>query len=335
MKKIKLGLDISESEYRALDYPSYSLLSGIAKQNAGAVNGIKPDISDMDAIVIGSITDSRVTEGCDPDNLVVINKKPSGKALKAIKALCERDDLIDEDNPVSVKNKKIIDGICKDLEYYDNKNAEGKVSALKKYNKYVKALRTHGSNALIASDYQYKQALELANALFLRYGFLKSSDIMPQVKLLGEVYGEKVKIMLDFVYFSHSDKRIVPFDLKTGYAKHHEFFESGYLGWNYYIQGSLYRKVLEDHIKTHPQLKEYTVDPFRFMYCGRQDKLPLIYRVTEKQHHAGFTGFEYKGMRFQGIEELMEEFKYYKKRPNAVYKKGYEDPEVIFDDSYL
>lgn len=333
--KMKLGLEITEQEYRALEYPSYSLFSGIAKQNAGAMNGVRADISDHDAIVIGSIADSKVTELQDPEGLVVIDKKPSGKPLKVIKALCDMDELPDEENPISIKNKDIIDDLCKEEDYYKSKSAEDKVKALKKYNKYVKALREHGNNVIIASSYQYQIATDLANEIFLRYPFVKTSNVMGQVKLLGQVYNEDVKIMLDFIFIDHNRKIVIPFDLKTGYAKHYEFFESGYLGWNYYIQASLYREVLIQNLKGHADLHDYTVDNFRFLYCGRQDKLPLIYKVTDKQHVAGFEGFTYKGIDFPGIEALVEDFKYYKARPNAVYRKGYDSPEVVFDDSYL
>lgn len=332
---IELGLKLTEPEYRELDYPSYSLLSGIAKQHATAVNGIKADISDHDAIVIGQITDARVTDGGDPDNLVVIDKKPAGKPLNIIKALCDRNDLVDEDNPVGIKNKDIIDELCKEEKYYDSKSPEDKVKVLKKYNKYVKALRKYGNGAIIASNYQYQQAVDLSNEIFLRYSFVKGPNILGQVKLLGEVNGETLKIMLDFIFIDHKRKIIMPFDLKTGFAKHYEFFEKGYLGWNYYLQASLYREILKQNIVGHPDLHDYKVDNFRFLYCGRQDKLPLIYKVTDRQHEAGFTGFNYHGMEFQGINELIEDFKWYKARPNAVYKKGYDSPEVVFDDSYL
>ena len=335
MKKVELGLDITEKEYRALNLPSYSLFSGIAKQNASAVNGIRADISDHDAIIIGSIVDSRVTDGGDPDGLVLIDKKPAGKALNVIKDLCARTDLIDENNPIGMKNVDIVDDICKAHDYYKSKNGKGRIDALKKYNKYVKTFRKHGSDAMIASNYQYQQAVDLSNELFLRYPFLRSKNVLGQVKLTGEVFGEEVKIMLDFIHINHTKKIIMPFDLKTGYGKHFEFFEGGYLGWNYYIQSSLYKEVLRQNIAAHPELHDYTVDNFRFMYCSRQDKLPIIYKVTDKQHDAGFTGFTYKGIPFQGIEELVEDFRYYKQRPNAVYKKGYDSLEVVFDDSYL
>lgn len=334
--KLEVGLQISEQEYRALDRPSYSLLSAIASVGPGAVHGERADISDMDGIIIGSIADSLVTEGKKPDGLEIIDKKPAAKALCVIKDLCSRTDLVDPFNVLSAKNKDIIDMLCKSIKYYDAKSAIAKVDVLKKYKKYADALQKYGEDAVIASKYQYREAYEISQAVFLRFPFVRHPEhIVGQVKLIGVVNGISIKGMLDFIYINHERKTVVPFDLKTGAGSHYEFFENGYLGWHYYIQSSLYRELLKQELLTHPVLKDYQVDNFRFMFCGRKDKLPIIYKVTDKQDHAGFTGFAHEKVKYPGISELLEDFVYYKKRPNATYRRGYDKSEVIFDDSYL
>lgn len=336
MNKIEIGLQILEKEYRALPFPSYSLLSNIRKYGPQALYGVKEDISDMDGIIIGSIADSLVTELRDPDNLHIIDKKPAAKALLAIKALVERTDLVETSNLLSVKNAPMVKDICTKIDYYTAKSGTEQIKVLKKYNKYVQALQAHGNDALIASKYQYRIAQDLSKALFLRYPFLKQTDnIIPQVKLVGSVNNCEIKGMLDFVYINHKTKTIIPFDLKTGIGPHFNFFDNGYLGWGYYIQATLYRELLIQALSTHAELSGYQVDNFRFMYCGREDKLPIIYKVTDKQHEAGLTGFEYKKEYFPGVNELISEFTHYKQRPNSSYRKGYETSEVVFDDSYL
>jgi hypothetical protein len=337
MSEITIGYDISEKEYRALPYPSYSLFSSIAKYGPEAMFGVKEDISDLDGIIIGSIADSKVTEHKDPDGLVVIDKKPSNKALKAIKKLCERDDLVDTKNILSVKNKAIVSEVCKEVDYYKTKDADGHVTALKKYKKYANALYSANGDTLFASKYQYDTATYLTKAIFSKYGFLKAQkdNIVGQSKFVGKIDGMDVKCMLDFILIDHARKLIVPFDLKTGIGEHHTFFETGYLGWGYYIQASLYRELLIQEIAKHPELSDYTVDNFRFLFCGRQDFLPVIYKVTDKQHKAGFDGFEHKGTYYPGIHELIADYEYYLSRPNSRYRRGYDQKEVIFDDSYL
>lgn len=329
----KLGLQITEKEYRALPYPSYSLLSGISKEGPLVMYGTKPDISDLDSIIIGSLVDSLVTEGGPPDNMVIVNKKPSSKALAIIKALAMREDLPAK-YLLSVKNEKQIKEECDSLEYYKNASTEQRIKHLKKYNVYVKALSKYGLDAMIVSSYHWDEANALANNLFVRYPFLNSSDVLGQVKILGKVNNVEIKGMLDFVHFNHTNKTIIPYDLKTGMGSHNEFFENGFLRWKYFIQASLYRVLLEQHLIGTPY-EDYTVQNFRFMFCGRTDRLPIIYRVTDKWHRAGLHGFEYKGNTHPGVYELLDEYEYYVQHPNAIYRRGYDSGVVDFDDNLV
>ena len=333
---VELGLQITEKEYRELDYPSYSLLSNVSKSNALAVGGDKVDIDDLDGIIIGSIVDSIITDGGLPDNLIMLSKKPSGKPLMIIKALYKRKDLIHE-YVLSPKNNKIIEEELNNFEYYKTSSFSSRLSKLTQYKTYAKALSKYGEKAMFVTKYQHDIAISISNNLIIRYPFLLEEDnLITQIKLIGEVNGVKIKGMLDFIYINHKEHKIIPFDLKTGINPHYSFFEKGYLAWNYYIQASLYRTLLEDYIrKNHSEYKEYTIDNFRFMYCGRADRLPIIYRVSDKLHKAGYSGFEYKNKYYPGINELIEDYIYYKENPNSLYKKGYEVDEKDFDDSFI
>jgi len=324
----ELGLNISEKEYRSLNYPSYSLLSSISKYGPDALYGEKVDISDLDGIVIGALVDSIITDGKDPDNLVIIDKKPTGKPLDILKALSKRPDLKDP----YLLSKQNADLILEELdifEYYKSSNYQTRLQKLKNYNKYAKALSN--PNAFIVSDYQYNEAVTISERIKLRYGHLFNEDTLTQLKITGTVNGVELKCMLDFIVVDHKNKILYPYDLKTGINPHYRFFEEGFLGFNYYLQASLYRHILEQNVL----YSGYEVDNFKFLYCGRSDKLPIIYEVTDKFHQAGFDGFKYKGLEFRGLNELIEEFEYYKEYPNAFYRKGFTDDIVNFDDSFL
>lgn len=330
---LELGLQISEKEYRALPYPSYSLLSSLSKNGPQAVYGEKIDISDADAIVIGSIVDAIVTEGGPPANMVIVDKKPSNKALEIIKALAARDDLADP-MLLSVKNQVMIKEECDKVEYYKSSNTAARIKHLKNYQKYAKAVQKHGDDAMIVSSYQFHEASELAKNIFARFPFLKGDNIIGQVKIMGEINDVELKGMLDFIHIDHEKKEITPFDLKTGRGAHYEFFEGGFLNWNYYIQASVYREILQQYIKT-TELADYKIKNFRFLFCGRKDRLPIIYRVTDKWHEAGFKGFTYEGKYYPGVNELIEDLIYYLEHPNALYRKGFDKSEIDFDDSLL
>lgn len=335
-KEINIGLKISEQEYRELKYPSYSMLSSVSKVNALAVGGTKEDIGDLDSIIIGSLVDSIITDGGTPSNVVVLSKKPTGKPLKIIKALYKRTDLANK-YILSVKNKKMILEELDREEYYQSSSYNLRLSKLTQYSIYARALSKFGDNAMFATKYQINEANALVYNLYTRFPFLKEKEnIIFQLKLLGKINNIEVKGMLDFIYINHKQKLIIPFDLKTGMGVHNTFFEKGYLGWNYYIQASMYKHILEQNIrKYNSELDEYKIDNFRFMYCGRMDRLPIIYKVTDKLHDAGFDGFKYNNKTYPGVNELLEEYEYYKNNPNCVYKKGFDTDEVVFDDSFI
>ena len=327
---MKLGLQITEKAYRKLPYPSYSLLSGLSKEGPISMYGLKQDISDLDSIIIGSLTDSLVTDGGPPDNMVIIDKKPSNKALAIIKALALRTDL-KAPYLLSVKNEQLIKEECDKLEYYKAANVATRIVHLKKYNKFVKALMLHGEDAMIVSSYHWWEANSLADALFATYPFLKGPDIIGQVKIIGKVKGVEIKGMLDFIEINHVDKTIIPYDLKTGIGSHNNFFETGFLRWKYYIQSSLYKELLTQSLGG-TELEGYKVKNFRFMFCGRTDKLPIIYRVTDKWHRAGLEGFKIHGRIHAGVYELLGNYTYYIENPNTLYRKGFNEAVIDFDD---
>lgn len=327
---MEIGLQVTEKEYRALPYPSYSLLSGLSKNGPISLYGEKIDISDLDGIIIGSIVDSLVTEGKPPDNMVVIDKKPSNKALAILKALADRTDL-----PgvylLSVKNKAIIKEECDSLAYYPKASTEQRIKYLKRYNKYVKALTKFGNDAMIVSSYQYHEANALTKSIFDKFPILGDPNILGQVKVVGEINGTEIKGMLDFIYIDHENKEITPYDLKTGIGTHNTFFERGFLGWNYYIQSSLY-KVLLTQVIAKTSLKDYTINNFRFLFCGRTDRLPIMYKVSDKWHEAGLKGFEVENKKYAGVYSLLEDYNHYVEHPNALYRRGYDNSEIDFDD---
>lgn len=328
---MQLGLQITEKEYRQLPYPSYSLLSGLSKGGPIAMYGEKEDISDFDSIIIGSIVDALITEGHPPDNMVIIDKKPSNKALAIIKALSRRTDLPDT-YLLSVKNKTQIKEECDSLEYYKNASTEQRIKHLKKYTKYVKAISKHGDDAMIISSYQWSEANELVKNILHRFPFLLEPNVIGQVKIVGKIDGFEIKGMLDFIVVDDENKVIHPFDLKTGIGSHNTFFDRGFINWRYYLQSSLYKELLAQAI-IGTKYEDYKINNFRFLFCGRDDRLPIIYVVTDKWHKAGLNGFTYKNQYHPGVYEMLEDYQYYLEHPNALYRKGYDSTEVEFKDN--
>ena len=132
--------------------------------------------------------------------------------------------------------------------------------------------------------------------------------------------------MLDFVVIDDENKVIYPYDLKTGSGKAEEFFENGYLGWNYYIQSSLYLLLLKEELKNHPIYKDYEVKEFRFMYISRMHFTHTVMTVTQAMHENALKGFEINGEYYKGTNELLNEYVYYKSLKSGDIK--HEDKNV-------
>jgi hypothetical protein len=94
-------------------------------------------------------------------------------------------------------------------------------------------------------------------------------------------------------------------DLKTGKGSSTEFEES-FVKWRYYFQAALYVKAFQE-ICDALELKDYTLEPFQFLYISRSDKTPLLFITTDKWIKAAWKGFRISKYIYKGIDEILEE----------------------------
>lgn len=318
-KKLKLGLDISEKEYRALPLPSYSLLSDIQKLYEKGLEdsfSLKPSNNyDTDGIIVGSITDTIISDGNLPENLITVKKKPSGKMKEMINCLLEMKEFLHEDI-LNEDNYKAILIIAEKFKY--KKTDEDRIKGFLNYREYIELLFNldKPENYLITTDYTLFTAKRTANNILdnfpiLRKDFDNDIDLFFQVKITGEFNDIQVKCMLDAVIINHNKKIIIPIDIKSGANKAEEFYDKCYLGWNYYIQSSLYRKLLIDYIReNHKEFDSYTVVPFSFIYGSRMNNDVVRYDVQEDEHVTSlYEGYNLDSLEKLSVESLLDIFK--------------------------
>lgn len=317
-----IGLfNISELEYRDLPYPSYSLLSDIRKNGVNVIDGTRNlDINELDGVMVGKLVDNLLTEDKLPDNFYVVKKKPTAKAKMIIKSLAKLHYLLpNKDIIFSEENKDIILKLCNAAGYYmpkKNDTTQKRLDGLINYQDYFDILVKAPQNSFIISDYLYYESKQVVKVLKEEFPWLDNPregiEIIPQIKLLGEVNGIKIKGMLDFIIIDNINKTITPYDLKTGSYPAKDFIEKGYLGWNYYIQASLYKILLSNEIAKHPIYKDYKVQEFSFMYCSRMDKSTSTTVVNNDMHLECLEGFEFDGNYYTGLNELLTIYSDYK-----------------------
>lgn len=273
--KYNLGLDITEEEYRKIPYPSYSFFSDLEKV------GMKPElldptkknnIDDLDGIIYGKYVDSLLLENKEPDNLIVVKKKPSSKPKKILKALKRNINLLSNKDIFHEDNKELIMELCDSLKYYHSpkkRTYEQRVAALKNYEEYF---NKYEPEKFIITEYMYNSAIKAVNSLKHLDIFANPEiEVIPQVKLTGIFSNIKVKGMLDMVVIDHKNKTITPVDLKTGSTGSGNFIKNGYIGWNYYIQSRLYSYLLASELKfkNNSEIKDYEIQSFKFIYYDR------------------------------------------------------------------
>lgn len=318
---IKLGLQISEKDYRNIPIPSYSYLADMGKAELNKPGssidivkyGVKNEgIMDLPGVIIGTIVDSNIIDKKNPDNLIVIEKKPSGKMLSIIRSFVSNKYLLPNSTDILAKaNDKSINDICEVFKY--KKKFDDRIKGFRNYEEYIQLLDDY-QDPFIVSKYEFNNAMRTVKNLKKEYPFLEDPnkynlEMLSQVKLKGFIENQECKGMMDMIFINHSKKVIVPFDLKTGHSKQELFFEGCYLGWLYYIQSALYKRLLQIEILKHPTLKDYTILPFRFMYCGRSDFKPFIYEVSNLQDINAMEGFIDNGIKYPGVKELLEIYK--------------------------
>lgn len=286
MIKKTFGLDITEAEYRDLPLPSYSLLSDMVENGTSVIGGKRnEEIGELEPVMFGKIVDSLLTDKKMPENIVIVNKRPTGKAKEVIKALCFYNELLPNSKDFFHEdNEEVLDKVCVLVKFFKKK--EIRIARLKnyidfqeKYLKVIEHLKSKGEidklkDYMFCTDYIVRGAKLMATNLESNFPYYfretPGVEVHYQVKLTEKVFEVETKCMLDGCVVDHNKKEITPFDLKTGSYDVDYFEERGLIGWKYYLQAALYRLSIVKYIeREHPELKDYTINSFLFIYSNR------------------------------------------------------------------
>lgn len=320
--KSKFGLNISEKEYRKLNYPSYSLLSDLIKEGPFCLSKPRADISDLEAIKIGSLVDKYITDSGNIGKVFVLDKVPSDKPKVIIDEMIERfAEFPNQIDLLDSENHPLIMEICDKYDYYKQKDT--RLKYLKEYEKFIEVYtQPKPDEYLIMTTYQRDTALRVVKAIKEQFPLFSDKNGLGQVKLIGKINGVELKVMFDLILVNEKTKVLLPFDLKTGINLYSEFPKGNYVKFNYYLQGALYKEVLSQNLVGTPY-EGYKIAPFRFLYCSRNEFLPMVFKMTKEAHEKALNGFYSGGMWRKGLYQIVEEYKFYRDNPSNLYIKDY------------
>ena len=325
------NLKLTESQYRDLEIPSYSMLSSIEKQGVDVIKGVKTSFN----LKFGSLVDvlcfepNRVNElfyrGASVKPPTSTHKKVVDEVIAIItstKGQTQSSGLLGRKrgkvaitDDLSKYKREIVNSATKNKvlsTYSDDKKFDTIVASS---SAYFKDKITSRGKMLIKPE-MWALAAETAKTLQTHVFTAKyfnhrtpGVDIYYQFKFDTKVNGRRVKGMLDCLIINHNAKIIIPVDLKTGESAVKDF-PMLYTMHRYYIQGALYREALKSIVDLDFDLAGYKVNPFEFVYISKANPYkPMIFIADDNMHQAALDGFTDRyGYKFRGVYELLEEY---------------------------
>jgi hypothetical protein len=285
---------VPESAYRGYDGVNYSSLSNLANSpQSFRIAEAAEESSETSAMLLGTVVDLLLTnkEKFDEEVYVMTAAKPSAETmLMYCNTLAETGDSTKayhasgyKISPNAVATKFDKEGRA----YFDALlNAKGK--------SIVDAEMLFTANQIVA---------QLTTNPYTKKYFIEEDgvDLLFQVPIVWEIpfvsliTGENAvapaKSMLDVIRIDHHNKGIQPVDLKTG----GEGFMKSFWRYHRYLQGAMYTDAVHTaQWDRGTDLRGYILEPMRFVYADTNlFYSPTIYKMTEKDVHAGQEGISY------------------------------------------
>lgn len=337
---VPIQKSMTEPEYRALPYLSYSMLAGVDKNPSNILN---TEFKQTKSLLYGSVVDCLLFDGEEEfrKKYAIMDYDGPTDIVKEVVDQVYEKYIESKDSFLFNKNAKLKDlydlvlQTARQLDY-GGKNWKDDTIVSKIVNEggsdYFDFLKLNIDKTMIDA-WMYERAINSVytlqnNDISKSYLTQKEGiEIQYQFPIIWNYDGEKCKSLLDILFIDHNTKTIIPVDLKTTYDDVLEF-PKNYLKWKYYIQAAFYTKAVHYLKLQYKHLFDYKVESFRFMVISSNDtKRPLIWLTNEKDLVAGELGGVLKdGTKVRGFKDLINDYKWHKEHdlysyPREVYDK--------------
>jgi hypothetical protein len=308
----------STKDYINFDGLSYSSLSRLAEGPKAYLDKDGPSGSFLDT---GSAVDILLTEGEEAFHkqfYVMTASKPTSDMM-----LRYTEEMIATDNPQLAYAASGFKRPVTDEKW----ESDGKP--------YYDAVKTAGDRAVLDMD-QYMAVQATVNQLkenkYTRQYFSKPPEgieIIYQFIHYFQYADIDGKVKLDIVAIDHNNKTILPIDLKTT-SKPPQSFISSYRSYKYYLQGAWFSLGIKAWADVN--YPDYTVKDFMFIVAEMgARRLPLLFTMDKEQTSKAISGGEtFTGYRLKGIDDLIEDLKFYKETDQWDYPR-----EVVLENGKI
>ena len=319
----------AEKFYRAIVMDSSSSLKDFDKDRKKYyrryVLGEKIEDDETKALTMGRVVETKLMEPELFDDRFfpsVCESVPTEGMLKFVEALYKHTkEATDENGEVT----RTFEDISRDA-YADSGYKIAYEAVMKKfmgsdaevYYQEIREVRSKGLTVISLKDAAASERIveQMQNDPFVgpivNQGKTARYDVYNQLQISDvSIGGLKMKGMLDKVIVDHQAKTIHIYDLKCTWAVEN-FYREYYLYRRGDIQAVVYYILSLHHF--NDLVKEgYTVNPPSFIVCDSGAYYaPLIYDLSDNDVVEGMNGFEYKGTKYRGILEIIEDIKWAK-----------------------
>lgn len=282
----ELLLPLTEAEYRQLPSYSYSMLSSFYRNGPNVL--IDPQFIDTTATRNGSLFDALLTEPESiADRFYIASFPQISDTLKvAVTKLVAMFPTIPLKDIPSKDTLAVLD----EIDYGKAWKPETRIAKLYEVGIPYATILTEAGNRTIISPEEHARAILAKDVLlerpatreyFLDNPFNTTIEGIYQAKLSATINGIAYRCMFDKLIINHQEKTITPVDLKTtGHSE--EAFQSSFLTWMYYLQGTLYPDILQTIIKDDEYFKDFTILNFRFVVIHVPQPNPMVWIMPFK-----------------------------------------------------
>ena len=330
----KLSLQISEDEYRKDEAYSYSTLARFAREGFDGLPHLYDKI-ESPSLTFGSCVDSLITgnEGEFDSKFLVaeMQNEPSDAEKQIAERLYSR--YGDKYKCFKDIPEDCILSCLEDMQWNNHWLPKTRVKKLQEDCPGYYALLFEAEGRKIISTKLYNKAMDCVDALkssiATRFYFEEDNAFdtniqrFYQLKFKAKMEGLDFKCMPDELIVVHDKKIIVPVDLKTSSKAEWEFHKS-FLQWKYYLQASLYTRILKENLCKDEYFKDFQIASYKFIVVNKASMKPLVWAYADRVNNANIKLED-------PIALALELDRYLKEKPSVPFNISLSKPNSIDD----
>jgi uncharacterized protein YegP (UPF0339 family) len=316
-----ISWDVSEETYREDPALSYSTLARYEREGFNNLSKLF-DRVETPSLTFGSAVDSIITGGQEEfdDRFIVVDLPTdlSDTLITVAKTLFDRYNSLY--TSIGEIPEDILSEVGKECDYYaGDKYRATRIKHIKeKCAEYYHMLYIANGKTILNTD-TYNDVCNTVNALkssastsfyFAVDNPFDDIERCYQLKFKGTFNGIDYRNMADLIVVNHSEKWVLPIDLKTSGKPEWDFHKS-FNEWRYDIQARLYWAIIRQNMDKDDYFKDFKLLDYKFIVANRKTLIPLVWECPFTQAIGTLTFGKNNQITYRTPFEIGEELHHY------------------------